>query len=87
MEYFLTYEDRMALLDRARDDTNGEGLYDYYGQLIELALMYPKTLEELKKERNNDIEPDSKSINLINNQEIKPEQANPKILNFLKIVK
>lgn len=51
MDYFLTHEDRVALLERAMEDTDGVGYIDYFAKLIEHALADPNSLEELKTDR------------------------------------
>ena len=53
MELFLTTEDRQALMERAQEDTKGHGWVDYFGMLVEVALMYPQDLEEIKARRDN----------------------------------
>ena len=55
-ELFLTFEDRMALLDRAMQETGGIGVVDYFGQLVEVALMYPDKLDQIKEERMTEAE-------------------------------
>ena len=80
MTFALTYEDRMALLKRARDDVGNKGLNDYYGQLIELVLMDFDRKDEIIAERNKDFEPQTKV-------ETKEAKQEVKTVTHLRIVK
>lgn len=80
MTFALTYEDRMALLDRARDDVGNKGLYDYYGKLIELVLMDFDRKDEIIAERHKDFEPQT-------DVETKEAKHEVKTVTHLRIVK
>lgn len=85
MEYFLTFEDRQALVKRAHEDTGGRGWEDYYGMLVEMTLMYPTQLDEIKNQRNQN-KPTQKEKPKFEDEELFKEPANQKP-TFLRIVK
>lgn len=85
MELFLTTEDRQALMERAQEDTKGHGWVDYFGMLVEVALMYPTRLDEIKNHRNQN-KPTQKEKPKFEDEELFKEPADQKP-TFLRIVK
>ena len=85
MEYFLTFEDRQALIKRAHEDTGGQGWADYYGMLVEAVLMYPTQLEEIKNQRNQS-KPTQGGRPKFEDEDMFEEPTGQKP-NFLRIVK